>query len=102
MQEQALLAMATHHGAVTAADAARALGVDVAQADAALTALAKRDPDRMTVDVDDQGGVWYRAIPPAHVRVGERVRVPDVSGNADAEVEAEPGPVGARQPKRSK
>jgi hypothetical protein len=59
-REQALLAMAAHRGAVTAAEAGRALGVGAAEADAMLTALAKRDPDRVAVDVDDQGVIWYR------------------------------------------
>lgn len=85
MQEQALLAMAAHHGAVTAADASRALGLGVADADAILTALAKRDPDRMAVDVDDQGVVWYRAVVPVHVRVDERARVPDLTEGARAD-----------------
>ena len=57
---QALLAMAAHRGAVTARDAAQALHIGVGEADAMLTALAKRDPDRVAVDVDDQGVVWYR------------------------------------------
>jgi hypothetical protein len=77
--------MAAHHGAVTAADASRALGLGVADADAILTALAKRDPDRMAVDVDDQGVVWYRAVVPVHVRVDERARVPDLAGGARAD-----------------
>ncbi|HEY6463987.1 MAG TPA: hypothetical protein VIY73_27645, partial [Polyangiaceae bacterium] len=53
-REQALVAMAAHKGAVTAVEAAKALGVGVAEADAMLTALAKREPDRVAVDVDDQ------------------------------------------------
>jgi hypothetical protein len=80
-REQALLALAAHRGAVTAAEAAQALGMGVAEADGMLTALAKRDPERVKVDVDEQGGVWYRAAiqigdtPDARVRVGEHVRV---------------------------
>jgi hypothetical protein len=70
-REQALLGVVAHRGSVTASEAAQALGVSVAEADAALTDMAKRDPDRVSVDVDDQGVVRYRVarIP------GERVRV---------------------------
>jgi hypothetical protein len=96
MHEQALLAMAAHHGAVTAADAARALGLSVADADAVLTALAKRDPDRMAVDVDDQGVVWYRAVVPVQVRVGEPARMPDVAGDPRADDSA--GEAGSSDP----
>jgi hypothetical protein len=79
---QALLAMAAHRGAVTARDAAQALHIGIAEADAMLTDLAKRDPDRVAVDVDDQGVVWYRvaaapgeAIP--RMRIDPGVRVAD-------------------------
>jgi hypothetical protein len=61
------------------------LGLGVADADAMLTALAKRDPDRMAVDVDDQGVVWYRAVVPVHIRVDERARVPDLAGGVRAD-----------------
>jgi hypothetical protein len=82
-REQALLAMAAHRGAVTATDAARALGVGTAEADAMLTAMAKREPDRVAVDVDDQGVIWYRVSagpgePIPHMRVageGDGVRI---------------------------
>jgi hypothetical protein len=59
-REQALLAMAAHRGAVTAPEAARDLGVSLLEADSMLTDLAKREPDRVAVDVDDHGVVWYR------------------------------------------
>lgn len=86
---QAMLAMAAHKGAVTARDAAQALGMSVAQADALLTQLAKSDPERVGVDVDDQGNVWYRvaarpgeALPGMpRVRVGDGPRV-DASDEA--------------------
>jgi hypothetical protein len=57
---------------VTAVDAAHALGVGVAEADAMLTELAKREPDRLAVDVDDQGVVHYRI---ANIAGDVRVRV---------------------------
>ncbi len=77
--DQALLSMAGHHGPVNAVDAARLLNVTVAAADAMLTELAKREPERIAVDVDDQGVVWYRVArafaeappPDGRVRVGE-------------------------------
>jgi hypothetical protein len=110
--EQALLAMAAHRGAVTADEAARALGVGRAEADAMLTALAKREPDRVAVDVDDQGVVWYRASaapgePVGRVRVEAGVRVdapwPPAEGRREVR-EVEPNdeashPVAARAPR---
>jgi hypothetical protein len=96
-REQALLAMAAHQGAITAADAASALGVSIAEADDVLTGLAKRDPDRIAVDVDDQGGVWYRFAASAGVPAGPwrpgprveeggpRVRVPGGDGTTEIE-----------------
>jgi hypothetical protein len=95
--EQALLALAAHRGAVTAADAARALGVGVEEADAMLTALAKREPERVAVDIDDQGAVWYRAANTAEgfdarVRVAQNVRVgekKEPGGESEVEEEAE-------------
>jgi hypothetical protein len=88
MHEQALMALAAHRGGVTAHDAARALNIPVADADAMLTDLAKRDPDRVAVDVDDQGAVWYRVAggpgePLPHVRIGEEARVDAGAGEAE-------------------
>ncbi len=82
-RDQALLEMAAHQGPVTAIDAARALGIPVGVADAMLTELAKREPERVAVDVDDQGVVRYRVVgipsdaafradPAAHLRVDDR------------------------------
>jgi hypothetical protein len=67
VREQALLALASERGAITATDGARVLGTTIGDADAVLTALAKREPDRLAVDVDDQGVVWFR---PSGVRIG--------------------------------
>lgn len=63
-RDQALLSLAGHQGRVTAIDAARLLNVTVGQADAMLTELAKREPERITLDVDDHGVVWYRIARP--------------------------------------
>lgn len=106
---QALLSMAAQRGAVTARDAAQALGTRVADADAMLTELAKREPDRVAVDVDDQGVVWYRVapapgepIPPAgrmRVEPEQPVRV-DAGGAAD-ETESEDQDEQARRAARA-
>jgi hypothetical protein len=40
-----------------------------------LTDLAKREPDRVTVDVDDQGVVWFRLTSLASPPDGPRARV---------------------------
>jgi hypothetical protein len=89
-REQALLALVAHRGAVTAAEAASALGVGAGEADAMLTALAKREPEHIAIDVDDQGVVRYRASSAeafdARVRVAESVRV-DEAGAGEAEPE---------------
>jgi hypothetical protein len=96
-REHALLALAAHRGKVTAAEAATAVGVSVGEADAMLTVLAKREPERIAVDVDDQGVVWYRATSAAEtfdarVRVAESVRVGNAtSPNDAAETEVEEG-----------
>jgi hypothetical protein len=95
-RDQALLAMAAQQGPVTAAEAARILGVSIPAADAMLTELAKREPERVAVDVDDQGVVRYRAArlvfdgafaapPSARVRVDG---TPD-QGGPEAEAAAE-------------
>jgi hypothetical protein len=67
VREQALLALAAERGGITAADGARVLGTTPQDADALLTALAKREPERLGVDIDDQGVIWFR---PAGVRIG--------------------------------
>jgi hypothetical protein len=76
-REQGLLALIEHQGAATAMDGARVIGVTVGEADGLMTELAKRLPDRIAVDVDDQGLVWFRAssLAGARVRVGEDLRV---------------------------
>ncbi len=76
-REQALMAAAIEKGPLTAAAAARLVGVSPAEADAILTSLAKRQPERLSVDVDDQGVISYRAAgagPEARVRVEEEFR----------------------------
>jgi hypothetical protein len=94
-RDQALLAMAAHQGPVTAADAARILGVSIPVADAMLTALAKREPERVAVDVDDQGVVRFRAArlafdgAYAQERPGARLRIDEHPDEARPEAEAD-------------
>jgi hypothetical protein len=93
--DQALIALTAHRGAVTAAEAARALGVTVSDADAMLTGLAKREPERIAVDIDEHGAVWYRAASPAgqvfdaRLRIATDVGVDERSPQGDEPVETE-------------
>ena len=103
--QQALLAMAAHRGAVTAVEAARALGIGKDEADAMLTELAKGDPDRVAVDVDDDGVVWYRVsaapgepIPGVRVADGGGLRVADDRDEVQA-VDDVHNPVASRAPR---
>jgi len=104
--DQALLAMAAHRGAVTAAEAARALGIGKDEADAMLTELAKREPERVAIDVDDEGVVWYRVSaapgePIPHVRVaggGDGLRVAQARDEVQA-IDDVPDPVASRAPR---
>ncbi len=104
--DQALLALAGERGAISAADAASAFGLSPRDADARLTALAKQDPERLSVEVDDLGAVLYRSGPPAKVRAAApRVRVApggfddDPTGAVSEETEA-PGPASVREERR--
>jgi hypothetical protein len=94
-RSQALLAMAAQRGAVTAREAAQALSTSVAEADAMLTELAKREPERVAVDVDDEGVLWYRVapapgepIPRMRVEPEQAVRV-ETAGPSETESESE-------------
>lgn len=58
---QAVIALARNAKApLTAQQVSTALGIGLAQADALLTDLAKRHPEVASVEIDDQGGVFYR------------------------------------------
>lgn len=93
-RRQAIFALARNRrGAVTADEAARALGVPAAEADAFLTEMAKANPEEVTVEIDDKGGgIYYafpRLIPVTKQRFEEpRVRVDGAPG-ADAGEELE-------------
>jgi hypothetical protein len=76
MQEQAVFALAARQrGVVTVGDVARALSVREEAADALLTALAKRPDGRVTLELDDNGGLSYLfqdVLPGRRVRIAER------------------------------
>jgi len=97
-REQALLSMLAEQGRVSAAGAAGTLGMRVEEADAALTSLAKRLPERVGVDVGDDGTVWYHpaALTSAAAWTAPaRVRIDDPAAPADGGAEAESGEPGS-------
>jgi len=82
-QEQAIFALASHRGGILRArDVAQALNMAEGVADAELTGLAKTQPDRVTLELDDSGEIYYRfpqIAPPMRVPAWEppRTRVAD-------------------------
>jgi hypothetical protein len=59
-QRHTVRALAAHHrGVVKVCDAARALGVDAARADAILGALAREPAENVSLDIDDEGDILY-------------------------------------------
>jgi hypothetical protein len=60
--EQALIAWAAQRGSCTAQEAGRAIGIAAAEADRILTDVAKREPERLALDVGDDGQVRYRPL----------------------------------------
>lgn len=60
MRKKGILALAMNRGgAVTAYDVGNALDMPTAEADAFLTEMAKADPEEVTVELDDKGGIYY-------------------------------------------
>jgi len=58
---QAVFALAnTRSGMVTPADLAQAIGVTPKEADDFLTAMAKENSDHVSIEVDDNGTIYYR------------------------------------------
>ncbi len=98
---QAIFSLSEHRGGiVTAQEVASAVGMPVAEADALLTELAKTHPDHAGVEIDDQGGVYYRVSARGLVRVqafDDRVRVSSTATRPPAE---EPAEVEGAQPPR--
>jgi hypothetical protein len=60
-RNQAVFALAnTRAGMVTPADLAQAINVSPKEADDVLTAMAKESPDHVSIEVDDNGTIYYR------------------------------------------
>jgi hypothetical protein len=79
---QAIYALAAHRGgALTALDVAQSLGIQVDEADALLTTLTKEQMDHVGIEIDPNGGLFYRFSLPGLTRVDAgRVRVdPEVA-----------------------
>jgi hypothetical protein len=101
---------------LSAVDVAHVLNMPLAASDALLTDLAKKEPDRVAVEVDEQGVVYYRFAPPGGMRVGgfesfdarlrvqpvppQAVRVPGATEEADLEAELPGAPPSERAPAR--
>jgi hypothetical protein len=61
IREEAVFALAaSQHGNLRAETVATALSLTVRESDALLTSMANNDPDRITLDVGDQGQIHYR------------------------------------------
>lgn len=93
-RNQAVFALAnTRGGMVTPHDLAQAIGVSPKEADDVLTAMAKESSDHVSIEVDDNGTIYYRfsaahwaniASNPAH---WERPRGGQMAPNAPAPVQ---------------
>jgi hypothetical protein len=90
-RQRALLALTEARGNVSALEAARVLGLTESDADRLLTDLAKREPERMAVDVDREGTVRYRSPSgpvPENVRISadsDEASNDDLHADDDAE-----------------
>jgi hypothetical protein len=85
-RQQALFALAQNRGGMlTAVDVAQALSVTPVEADTFMTQLAKEDPDRVRLEVDENGSIFY--LFPHHAGAGLRV------GPGPVRVGAPPAPV---------
>jgi hypothetical protein len=83
-RERAVFALAAQkHGVVTARDVARAVGVPEEEADALLTSLAKRPDGGVSLEVNDDGSLWYR-FADLMPSTSERVRIADQPWQAPA------------------
>lgn len=77
-REQAIFALASHRGGLLrAGDVSKALNIPLEEADAELTALAKQKGDQVSLELDEDGGIYYRFLnePGAPAWPGPRVRV---------------------------
>ncbi len=87
-RENAVFEVAESRGRIlTAEDVAKALAMPAEEADALLTAMAKERPDRVKLEIDDQGTISFRFARPG-VRIEERVRFADEPGSVESDLEA--------------
>jgi hypothetical protein len=92
VKEQAVFALAARQrGTVTVRDVARALAVREEDADALLTELAKRPDGRVTLELDDNGGLSYLFHDLAPGTPERRVRVADQPWQAPPQRTQAPG-----------
>ena len=60
-REQAVFALAAHRGGVlNAPQVAQTLGMETDEADFLLTNMAKQQPEVVSLEIDDQGGIYFR------------------------------------------
>jgi 4-amino-4-deoxy-L-arabinose transferase-like glycosyltransferase len=92
-RERAVFALAAQkRGVVTARDVARAVSIPEEEADALLTSLAKRPDGGVSLEVGDDGSLWYR-FADLMPSTSERVRIADQPWQAPARVaQPEPAP----------
>jgi len=95
-REQAIFALAKNRGGMLSAmDVSQALNLPLPTADALMTTFAKEDPDRVRLEVDDSGGIYFvfpqLAAPPV---AGAPVALPGVrvASPVVAEETAAPAP----------
>jgi len=78
-REQAIFALAQNRGGMLSAmDVSQALNLPLPAADALMTAYAKEDPERVRLEVDDSGGIYYLFPQIAPLTTGPRVASPGV------------------------
>jgi hypothetical protein len=96
-RERALYGLAANRGGVlTALDGARSLNLSVAEVDGVLNDWAKRDPEHVSLEIDDEGAIFFLFSRPGERRdlFGKRYRVePEgrVRVQSALEPEEEPG-----------
>jgi hypothetical protein len=92
-RERAVFALAAQHrGVLSVPSVARALEIQEADADALLTAMAKRPDARVSLEVDDQGTLTYQFRDLLVAQAPERVRVGAEGWRVPAQPEAQAPP----------
>ncbi|WP_394822643.1 hypothetical protein [Pendulispora albinea] len=77
-REQAIFALARNRGGMLSAmDVSQALNLPLPAADELLTTFAKEDPERVRLELDDSGGIYY-LFPQIALTPGPRVAGPGV------------------------